>query len=301
MIPGIGVTSMDRRSTAIKDASGRVVGRVSRSTKSGRKKPTKKINYNIRQVSARILRSKTSGSARMALTGARGKVAQLKRQLYDDGIDRYELEHAIIHATKIMRVAKKKLKHLQEEESAKKGGVCSGSQVDAEEDLEEEISAEELLTDDTEDTGSYGSDSVQEIKRDLRREMQQDMIEAMQEEMRQMLKEALEESGLDELSEELLTEFSADMDPEDLEKMKKKHRSEELKDILEADMKYLKAIFNKLQKEKEANSSAGASAYSNMDSGGVSLELGGAEIPVDAQMPADVSITAEGVNIDYMV
>lgn len=128
--------------------------------------------------------------------------------------------------------------------------------------------------------------------------MQQKMMESMQEEMQQMLKEATEESGLDELYEELASDFSADMDPEDLEEMKKKHRSEELKEILEADMKYLKAIFNKLQREKEANSSAGA--YSNADSGGVSLELGGAEIPIDAEMTADIPIMAEGANIDYM-
>lgn len=296
MITGIGVASIYNRSYAKKNTGVSVVGRYSGSSKSGKKLP-KKINYNMRQISARILKCKTSGSARMALTGARSKVAQLKRQLYDDGVDRYELEHAIIHAAKIARVAKKKLKHLQEEEAAKQGGVCSGSQVDA----EEEISVEELLTDDTEDTGdtgAYGSDPVQEIKQELQREMQQKMMESMQEEMQQMLKEATEESGLDELYEELASDFSADMDPEDLEEMKKKHRSEELKEILEADMKYLKAIFNKLQREKEANSSAGA--YSNADSGGVSLELGGAEIPIDAEMTADIPIMAEGANIDYM-
>ncbi|MDE7207464.1 MAG: hypothetical protein K2N90_09980, partial [Lachnospiraceae bacterium] len=252
---------------------------------------------NMRQISAKILKCKTSGSARMALTGALGNVAQLKRQLYDDGVDRYELEHAIIHAMKIARVAKKKLKHLQEEEAAKKGGMCSGSQADVEEDFEE-MYAEEMLSDGTDDAGNYGSDPVQEIKQDLQREMQRKMAEAMQEEMQQLLKEALDEDGLDELSEEMISAFSADMDPDDLEEMKKKHRSEELKEILEADMKYLKAIFNKLQREKEAGSSA--NTYSNADYGGVSLELGGAEIPLDMELPADIPITAEGGNIDYM-
>lgn len=302
MITGIGVTSVyNSYSNVKKSARGSIVKRYAGSSKSGKKMP-KKINYNIRQISARILKCKTSGSARMALTGARSKVAQLKRQLYDDGVDRYELEHAIIHATKIARVAKKKLKHLQEEEAAKTGGVCSGSQVDAEEDLEE-ISAKELLMEDAQDAGAYDSDPVQEIEQELQRKMQQNRMEAMQEEMQkemqQLLEETAEETGLDELSEELISAFSADTDPEDLEEMKKKHRSEELKDILEADMKYLKAIFNKLQKEREANSSVGASAYSNMDSGGVSLELGGAEIPLDTEAPADISITTQGANIDY--
>ena len=82
----------------------------------------------------------------------------------------------------------------------------------------------------------------------------------------------------------------------------RKHRSEEQKEIIEADMKYLKAVFNKLQKEKEASSGAAASAYANAnaDYGGVSLELGGAEIPIDAGVPADIAITTEGANIDYM-
>lgn len=298
MITGIGIASIcSNRMTAQRSAGGSTVKRYG-SSKSSTKLP-KKLNYNMRQISARILKCKTSGAARMALTGARGKVAQLKRQLYDDGIDRYELEHAIIHATKIARVAKKKLKHLQEEESAKQGGVCSENQADAEEALEE-ISAEELLMEDAEDPAGYGSDSMQNIRQALQREIQQNMMEAMQEEMQQLLKETLEESGLDELSEELLSEFSADIDPDDLEEMKKKHRSEELKEILEADMKYLKAVFNKLQREKELNSSAGRAAYSGSDSGGVSLELGGAEIPIDTGAPADIAITIEGAHIDYM-
>lgn len=108
MIGGlIGVTVANRYSREIKDKNGKTVGRVSTSRSTANKKPSKRINYNMRQISARILKCKTSGSARMALTGARAKVAQLKRQMYDYGVDRYDLEHAIIHATKIMRVAKK--------------------------------------------------------------------------------------------------------------------------------------------------------------------------------------------------
>lgn len=116
-----------------------------------------------------------------------------------------------------------------------------------------------------------------------------------------MLQEMTQESGLDELMEELGASFSVDMDPEDLEAMKKKHRNEELKDILEADMKYLKAIFNKLQREKEAGFGI-ANAYANAmsDSGGVSLELCGAEIPVDAAVSPDMAVMTEGANIDYM-
>ena len=300
MIAGlIGVTVGNRYSREIKDKSGKVVGRVSTSRSSANKKPTKRINYNMRQISARILKCKTSGSARMALTGARAKVAQLKRQMYDYGIDRYELEHAIIHATKIMRVAKKKLKHLQEEEAAKKGGPCAGGQEEMEEKLEEELKEETMNAAPAEDTDIQ--ESEEEILRDLQQELHKDAMKAMQEELQQMLEETMEESGLGELMEELGASFSADMDPEDLEAMKKKHRNEELKDILEADMKYLKAIFNKLQKEKEAGQSI-ANAYANAmaDTQGASLELCGVEVPVEAAPPPEMVVT-EGGHIDCMV
>lgn len=290
MIPGLGITSNNRYSHTIKDANGKVVGRVSGS-KSAAKKKTKKVQYNMRQISAKILRSKTSGTARMAWTGAKSKVAQLKRQLYDYGVDRYELEHAIVHAMQIARVAKKKMKHLQEEETAKKGGLCEGRQVDMEEDLSEEY---------IEGSEAYGEDAVQEVMQELERDMQRKMERAIQEEMQKLLEELTEESGLSELSEELLSGLSGDMDPEDLEAMKKKHRSEELKAIIEADMKYLKAIFNKLQREKEANASGASRALSYDSPGGqsVSLELGGAEIPVEAASTPEMVIRTEGVTVD---
>jgi len=267
-----------------------VAGRVSRSKNSPKKK-TKKVRYNMRQISAKILRSKTSGTARMAWTGAKNKVAQLKRQLYDYGIDRYDLEHAIVHAMQIARVAKKKMKHLQEEEAAKKGGLCEGEQVDMEEELSEEY---------IEGSEAYGEDVVQEVMQELERDMQRKMERAMEEELQKLLEEITKESGLGELSEELLSGFSKDMDPEDLEAMKKKHRSEELKAIIEADMKYLKAIFSKLQREKEANASGASSVFSNDGLGGqsVALELGGAEIPVEAAPTPEMVIRSEGVTVD---
>ena len=73
MITGIGVASIYNRSNAKKNTGVSVVGRYSGSSKSGKKLP-KKINYNMRQISARILKCKTSGSERMALTGARSAV-----------------------------------------------------------------------------------------------------------------------------------------------------------------------------------------------------------------------------------
>ena len=61
MIAGlIGVTGINRHSREIKDSSGRVVGRVSCRSNSANKKTPKRVNYNMRQISARILKCKTS-------------------------------------------------------------------------------------------------------------------------------------------------------------------------------------------------------------------------------------------------
>lgn len=259
MITGMGNISSGMRCISIKDINGNVVGRISCSVKNGKKKP-KKLQYNMRQISARILRSKTSGSARMALTGAKSKVAQLKRQLKSEEFDNEELRNAIIHAMQIERVAKKKMKHLQEEETAKGGGLCSGEQPEC------ELQPEEVLPDD-------GL-----------------MDEELMKEFLELMRESARAGGIDELADELISAFSGDMDPDDLEEMKKKHRSEELKDILEADMKYLKAVFDKLQKEKQSNTSSGGK--------GVSLQLGGAEIPVDTSSASDIVIMTEGAGID---
>lgn len=94
-----------------------------------------------------------------------------------------------------------------------------------------------------------------------------------------------ESSGLDELSEELSVSVSKEMDPADLELLKKKHRADELRKIAEADMKYLKAVFDQLEKEK--------SDIAN----GVSLELGGVEMPVTV----GTQVITEGAAIDVTV
>ena len=92
------------------------------------------------------------------------------------------------------------------------------------------------------------------------------------------------------------------MDPKDLEMLKRKHRADELRDIMKADMEYLKALFDKLAKEKEEGASGigdgsddSSDSISNLT--GVMLELNGAEIPVEAA-PAPVEVA--GANVDVM-
>lgn len=82
------------------------------------------------------------------------------------------------------------------------------------------------------------------------------------------------------------------MNDDDLERLKKKHRTKELQEIIEADMDYLKAVFNKLQKEKEE------AAKGNCSSEGVSLEISGAEMPVQT---SEMPVMAEGGSIDLAI
>lgn len=252
----------------------------------------KKLNYNFKQISRRILQAKTSGSARRAVTSARQKVVDLRKKLRASGYDNQELLIAIRHAEAMARVAKKKLKHLEEEENVKlRGGVC---EAEFEEEMEESVE---------EDWNSEGINTEGEPAFDI--EDMQELMEIYQE----LMEEALEDmESLDDLEDLMLSDAGGEMDPEDFDQMKKKHRSEELRKIMEADMKYLKAMFEKMAKEQQSNSSGIGSGSSDSggrssvgyDTGGVSLQLGGVDIPVETQMVDAVELV-EGGMIDTSV
>ena len=108
----------------------------------------------------------------------------------------------------------------------------------------------------------------------------------------------------EQLMEEFVQGSKVQMDPQDLEELKKKHRAEELRDIMKADMEYLKALLNKLAREKESagSSSSGSSDNSSDSSGGinisgVSLEIGGVEVPVEASVQAPVEFAGASVDV----
>ena len=258
-------------------------------------KKTKRLQYNFKEISTRIMQAKTSGNASRVLTSARSKVAMLKRKQQSGEYDDQDLRHAITHAEAIARVAKKRMKHLREEENAKKqGGPCEAELKDGQENEE----TEQLIADGNEE--GFGEDIQKELQK-LKREYQKLMREAQK-----LTEETMQESGgLEELSEEISHAAADDMDPADLELMKKKHRAKELREIMEADMKYLKAVFDKLAREKQENASGGAgsagdNAASCTSDSGVALELSGADIPVQAA-PVDAAALVEGGIIDASV
>lgn len=237
----------------------------------------KKLKYQFKNISSKILRSKTSQAAKQAAGQARREVLRLKRQKQSGNYDDDEIEAAINHAKAMERVAKKKAKHLEEEELTKAaGGICQGDRIceeetkdvqDAEaenaqneEEMSAEGSADEVSGDlsayeyaaDSYDISDYidlGMDEFYAQAGDFMSEMSDFTFEMMQE-MSDSLRDLMEEMGLDVESDTVVS-VNREMDPADLKMMKIKHRNKEMKDIVKADAEYLKAVFDRLEKMKD--------------------------------------------------
>lgn len=279
----------------------------------------KKLKYQFKSISTKILRSKTSLAARQVAGQARREVLRLKRekQSQNSDYDAEELEAAITHAQAMERVAKKKVRHLEEEELAKAaGGVCADTEVKEKEVSPEERAAEaertedalssdgvqgDALTDEAainDETASawdavqddvsveafYTQPDYEELSRllenmDLTLSDMEELTSEVLDEFSQSMQEMLEEMGLGELTDSLLA-IKGDMDPADLKLMKIKHRNKEMKEIVKADAEYLKAVFDQMEKEK----SGGVVPQS---SGGVSFGSTGS--PMATNLAASLS------------
>lgn len=235
----------------------------------------KKLRYDMKGISSQILRSKTSSNARAAVGKARREVQRLKNLLSQKGYDKEEVQAAITHAQSMERVAKKKERHLLEEELIKAGkGPCYEEKEDRVEDIEKQEEEEQLEEEDLEEYPSEADEEAYEDMplraedlEDLQISIQDNMDALMQisqeelgdmiaEEMSQMmdemaeeLKSFMEDMGLEELTEGIAGTANKDMDPSDLKMLKIKHRCKEMKDMTQADNEYLKYIFDKMAKE----------------------------------------------------
>ena len=237
----------------------------------------KKLKYQFKNISSKILRSKTSQAAKQAAGQARREVLRLKRQKQNSDSDSEEIEAAIAHAQAMERVAKKKAKHLEEEEMVKAaGGIWQGDRISEEETKdvqdaeaenaqnEEEMSAEDSADEVSGDFSAYeyaadsydisdyidlGMDEFYAQAGDFMSEMS-DFTSEMMQEMSDSLRDLMEEMGLDVESDTVVS-VNREMDPADLKMMKIKHRNKEMKDIVKADAEYLKAVFDHLEKMKD--------------------------------------------------
>ena len=257
----IGMRPPGPMKVTLKNPDGSVAATVSFHTPE--KKKVKRLNYNFKEISGQILRAKTCMSAKQVAVRARSKAAILRRQLKCGVYDDQELESAILHAEQMVRIAKKRMRHLEEEERAgkEKGETICEAELEGK---EEETTLGDMIM--PEDLGLSG-EKVKELMQEL-----QDLLEEME--------------SQDELSDLYGITAGADIDPADLELMKKKHRADELREIAEADMKYLKAFFTKLERDRREVSS------------GVSLNLSGVEMPVP--VAAEEPVIIEGGSFDVM-
>lgn len=238
----------------------------------------KKLKYRFKNISSKIIRSKTSYAAKQVAGQARREVLRLKNEKKQSGEDSAELDAAIAHAKTMERVAKKKAKHLEEEEMIKvSGGPCADRLVEEEEkledtnDLSEAVSSQEAGYEQEQEI-SY--DEMAKMMSELSENMQamienmQAMSEAMSQDMESMtedMQDLLEDVGLGELTE-AITPSGEEIDPEDLKQLKIKHRNKEMQEIAKADAEYLKAIFDILEKGKDSGVSIEASVKNTVPS-----------------------------------
>lgn len=268
----------------------------------------KKLKYQFKNISSKILRSKTSQAAKQAAGQARREIMRLKCQKQNSDSDSEEIDAAIAHAQAMERVAKKKAKHLEEEEMVKAAdGICQGDWISEEEtkdaqdaeaknvqnaeEMSTESSVDEMSRDlsayeyagnsyDTSDYIALGMDAFYAQAGDFMSEMSDFTSELMQE-MSDSLRDLMEEMGLDGISDTAVS-VNREMDPADLKMMKIKHRNKEMKDIVKADAEYLKAVFNHLEKMKDnvviPTGNAGA-VSSGMTGTSFSADVAGVGVP----------------------
>lgn len=249
-----------------------VTTKKAKAKKNSSQKKYKKLNYNFKEISGQILRAKTSVTAGRAVLKARSRAASLRQKLYSSEYDDDDLRRAIIHADKMLRIAKKRQKHLREEENAKQNLA--------------DTQQEEVLTegmDETEDAAATQAlaEDVQELGKMNREEMKKFMQE-LQQQLQEMMQEQMGEDELGELAEDLTQMSHVNIDATDLEQLKKKHRQEEMRDIILADMKYLKAVFDKLAREKQ-EAENGVFSHASSEIGDMEMSVQTLDTPMLAQ------------------
>ena len=226
----------------------------------------KKLKYQFKNISSKILRSKTSQAAKQAAGQARREVLRLKRQKQSGNYDDDEIEAAINHAKAMERVAKKKAKHLEEEELTKAaGGIWQGEKVCADEEertsdtdqntdpeTEEELPCEASDAQTDMDLEQYDYPQLDQFLLQTSELMVEisDFTSEMMQKLSDSMRDMMDEMGMDELSDTMLS-VKKDIDPADLKMMKIKHRNKEMKEIVKADAEYLKAVFDRLEKMKD--------------------------------------------------
>lgn len=240
---------------------------ASRQKSSETKNAKKRVNYSHKALSSAILRCKTSQSARMAASKARREVSRLKSKAAEGTYDADEISLAISHAKAMEIVAKKKARHLAQEEMVKVSDkaqemeekIDDPRQSNLEKEIEEQYASDQTgesqdIVEEMDLSDMQGVEDVPNIQiEDLL--MESDMVDfADLEDMADFLDmdallsdtidfDLLEETPLDELLDFFDSDMKPEMTEEDFKKAVIKHRNDEYKAIVHADALYLKGMF----------------------------------------------------------
>ncbi|MCR5268237.1 MAG: hypothetical protein K6E16_06960 [Lachnospiraceae bacterium] len=230
----------------------------------------KKLHYGFKNISTQILRTKTSQAARQVVGQASREVLKLKRDKMTGKYDSEEIEAAILHAESMERIAKKKARHLEEEELAKASGASymeEAAEKSAETGEGRGAEAERFFTyereeEQTDTVSVFSNESVDLRSEDLILDSEglPEEIAEFPEDMKELTAELMDafDQGMRDLMDEMgfgdpvdgAVSGADNLDPEELKELKMKHRIREMKEIAEADSEYLKAVFEHLERHK---------------------------------------------------
>jgi len=184
----------------------------------------KPLNYNYKEIATKIQRAKTSLGASNAVISAKRKVLELKRKLAANNGNVDEIKAALEHAKRLEIVAKKKKHHLELEEIVKKHQKKDQSEernntvvIDKRERVESEIEKKDEIS----KQKPQNIDATDELLQSI---SEMDMTKL--------------EDSMDML--ELMEVVDPNMSKEEFERLKAWHRSSEERELLKANMEYIK-------------------------------------------------------------
>ena len=241
-------------------------------------------DYNYKEVETKIRQAKTAISAGQAVISAKRKVMEVKRKIASSNGDPEELQLALTHAKRIEIVAKRKKHHLELEELVKTTGERDERMSKQD---EQNTNSENIATDPIKEDIEKAEDRIFQERQDILSntigssnstdiEPSKDISETLSDEMVSELNRMISEFGEEELKEleesmEIL-EYIEIVDPhmskEDLEDLKQKHRADEQKAMLKADMDYLKDLI------KHQTAPTNTSSMSGMQTSPIPASIG---------------------------
>ncbi|MCR4657251.1 MAG: hypothetical protein K5770_13665 [Lachnospiraceae bacterium] len=254
-------------------------------------------NYNFKEVETKILRAKNTVSAEQAVLSASRKVLEVKAKISSGDGDPEELQLMLTHAKRMELTARKKKRHLELEEMAKTTGerderadqtekACSDMKNAVIAFEEEKVTEkEDAIFEERQEMAEEASDSIKESGTDNSGGIPASLNEMISEFGEEELKELSE--AMEALSD--MEIIDPHMDREELEELKRKHRAAEQKEIVKADMDYLKGMIRHQLEKGEA-----------FPGPGLGVSMAGSAFPMAEAFSAPVT-AAEGASVDVAV